>query len=168
LYFYGERVIVVWRQQINFSAISWQGHVNIKIGCNLWSRINLLLGAHELNPSFSGILFAQSIFFCVVFCWSLSFCHISLCHCLYCLCFDLRLLITPLVFSNFSPKIKPQELLTLPEHLSSPPVFSGVRVTRSLVLDVCLVDRCLSFCTFSFGQCVVCSSAKIYTIFLFY
>jgi len=27
-----------------------------------------------------------------------------------------------------------QELLTLPEHLSSSPVFSGVRVTRSLVL----------------------------------
>jgi hypothetical protein len=38
-----------------------------------------------------------------------------------------------------------QELLTLPEHLSSPPVFSGVRVTRSLVLCVCFVDRCLSF-----------------------
>ena len=50
-----------------------------------------------------------------------------------------------------------QELLTLPEHLSSPPVFSGVRVTRSLVLNVCFVDRCLSFCTFSFGHCVVCS-----------
>ena len=31
------------------------------------------------------------------------------------------------------------------------PVFSGVRVTRSLVLCVCFVDRCLSFCTFSFG-----------------
>jgi len=29
-----------------------------------------------------------------------------------------------------------QELLTLPEHLSSPPVFTGVRVTRSLVLYV--------------------------------
>ena len=29
-----------------------------------------------------------------------------------------------------------QELLTLPEHLSSPPVFIGVRVTRSLVLYV--------------------------------
>jgi hypothetical protein len=26
--------------------------------------------------------------------------------------------------------------------------FSGVRVTRSLVLYVCFVDRCLSFCTF--------------------
>ena len=37
-----------------------------------------------------------------------------------------------------------QKLLTLPEHMSSPPVFSGVRVTRSLVLYVCFVDRCLS------------------------
>ena len=38
-----------------------------------------------------------------------------------------------------------QELLTLPEHLSSPTVFSGVRVTRILVLFVCFLDRCLSF-----------------------
>ena len=68
--------------------------------------------------------------------------------------------------------------------------FSGVRVTRSVVLCVCFVDRrCpfvlfllvivlsvplrytdsdypfgifklfLSFCTFSFGHCVVCSSS---------
>jgi hypothetical protein len=35
----------------------------------------------------------------------------------------------------------------------------GVRVTRSLVLYVCFVDRCLSFCTFSFGHCVGCSSS---------
>ena len=41
-----------------------------------------------------------------------------------------------------------QELFTLPEHLSLPPVFSGVRVTRSLVLFVCFVDRCLSFVFF--------------------
>jgi hypothetical protein len=34
---------------------------------------------------------------------------------------------------------------TIPEHLSLPPVFSEVRVTRSLVLCVCFVDRCLSF-----------------------
>jgi hypothetical protein len=52
-----------------------------------------------------------------------------------------------------------QKLLTLPEHLSLPPVLSGFRVTRSLVLYVCFVDRCLSFCTFSFGHCVVCSSS---------
>jgi len=58
-----------------------------------------------------------------------------------------------------------QELPTLPEQLSSPPVFSGVRVTRSLVLSVCFIDRCLSFCTFSFGHCVVCPSS-IYVFWL--
>jgi len=38
-----------------------------------------------------------------------------------------------------------QELSVLPQHLSSVPVFSGVCVTRSLVLWVCFVDLCLSF-----------------------
>ena len=37
------------------------------------------------------------------------------------------------------------------------PVFSGIRVTRSLILYVCVVDRCLSVCDISFGHCVVCS-----------
>jgi hypothetical protein len=40
------------------------------------------------------------------------------------------------------------------------PVFSGVRVTWSLDLCVCFVDRCLYFCPV-FGHCVVCSSSKI-------
>ena len=44
-------------------------------------------------------------------------------------------------------------------------VFNGVCVTRSLVLCVCFVDRCLSFCTFSFGHCVICSSS-IYELWL--
>jgi len=35
-----------------------------------------------------------------------------------------------------------QELLTLPEHLSLPSVFSEIRVTRFLALCVCFVDRC--------------------------
>ena len=61
-----------------------------------------------------------------------------------------------------------QELLTLTEHLSSPPVFRGVRVTRSLVLYVCFVYRCLSFCTFSFGHCVVCSSIYGFWLPLWY
>jgi hypothetical protein len=52
-----------------------------------------------------------------------------------------------------------QELPTLPEHLSSSPDFSRVRITRSLVVYVCFVYRCLFFCTFSFGHCVVCSSS---------
>ena len=41
---------------------------------------------------------------------------------------------------------------------SSSPAFSGVRVTGSVVLCVWFVDRCLSFCTFSFVRCVVCPS----------
>jgi hypothetical protein len=52
-----------------------------------------------------------------------------------------------------------QELPTLPEHLGSTPVFSGVRVTRPLVLCVCFVGLCLSICPFSFGHCAVCPSS---------
>ena len=44
-------------------------------------------------------------------------------------------------------------------------VRCGVCVTRSLVLCVCFIDHCLSFCTFSFGHCVVCSSS-IYEFWL--
>ena len=51
-----------------------------------------------------------------------------------------------------------QELLTIQEHMSSSPVVSVVCVTRSLVFCVCFVDSWLSFCAFSFGHCVVCSS----------
>ena len=41
------------------------------------------------------------------------------------------------------------------------PSFSGVRVTRSLVLYVCFVDRCLSFCVFFFWP-LSCLSSSIY------
>ena len=57
-----------------------------------------------------------------------------------------------------------QERLTLPEHLSS--VFSGVRVTRYLVLYVCFVDRCLSSCTY--GHCVVCSLIYRFCLLIWY
>ena len=43
--------------------------------------------------------------------------------------------------SNMWVPLVEQELLTLPEHLSSPPVFSGVRVAQSCR---CFVDPCLS------------------------
>jgi hypothetical protein len=52
-----------------------------------------------------------------------------------------------------------QELFILPKHLSSPRFFVGLGVTRSLVLCVCVVDRCLSFSPFSFGHCVLCPSS---------
>ena len=62
-----------------------------------------------------------------------------------------------IVFANIH-KVPPveQKLLTLPEHLSSPLVFSVVRVNRSLVLCVCFVDRCFSF--FFWPLCVCPSS----------
>ena len=50
-----------------------------------------------------------------------------------------------------------QELLSLPEHMNSTPVFIGVRVTRSLVLCACFVVSL--FVLFSFGHCVVCPSS---------
>jgi len=77
-----------------------------------------------------------------------------------------------------------QELLTLPKHLSSPPVLRGIGFTRSLVLYVCFVDRCLFFCAFffwrplcclfffwplcclSFGHCVVCLLAIVLSVLL--
>ena len=72
-----------------------------------------------------------------------------------------------------------QELFTLPEHLSSLPILSGVRITRSLVLCVMFCRSLffllpfffwplcyLSFCLLaivlsvllSFGHCVICPS----------
>jgi hypothetical protein len=79
---------------------------------------------------------------------------------LCCLFFEIRILNTHLVFSNSSsfphsclvtelvtrltqgvPLVK-EEMRTFPE---APPIFCGVRVTRSLVLSVCLVDRCCYF-----------------------
>ena len=53
-----------------------------------------------------------------------------------------------LYVSHFWETLVEQKLLTLPEHLSSPPVFSGIRVSRSLIL--CFVDRYLPFCIFFF------------------
>ena len=59
---------------------------------------------------------------------------------------------------NLSWKIVPQYVFVIltPEFT---PSFSEVRVTLSSVLCVNFVDHCLSFCPFSFGHCVVCSSS---------
>ena len=49
---------------------------------------------------------------------------------------------------------------SLLDHLSSHPVFSGIRAfTRSVVLCACFVHRFVSLCTFLFGHCVVCCSS---------
>ena len=61
-----------------------------------------------------------------------------------------------------------QKLLNIPEHMSSSPVFSGVRVTRSLVLCVvyCRLLFVLLHCCSSSGHYVVCS--LIYGLPLWY
>jgi len=52
-----------------------------------------------------------------------------------------------------------QELLTLPEHLSSAPGFSGFVLFDLQVSVYYLIDRCLPFCAFSFWHCVACPSS---------
>jgi hypothetical protein len=52
-----------------------------------------------------------------------------------------------------------QELLTLPEHMSLPPVFNGVRITRSLVFLFILLS--IDVCPFFFAHCDVCPSILI-------
>ena len=61
-------------------------------------------------------------------------------------------------YDNVRPKApdKFSEILFIYLDMSSPPFFNAIRVTRSLALCVCFVDRCLSFCSFTFGHCVVC------------
>ena len=115
------------------------------------------------------------LFISVVFCVDLFsfFFVIALCFvpnvaplCLVCLFVITRFPIHDFVTRlTWRVPLVEQDLLTLSEHLRLPPVFSGVRVARSFVLCVCFVDRCLSFCTVSFGNCVVCSSL-IYGIWL--
>ena len=52
-----------------------------------------------------------------------------------------------------------QELLTLPKHMSSPSVFGGVHVIRSLVLCVCFCrSSFVLLFFFSVGHCDVCPS----------
>jgi len=53
------------------------------------------------------------------------------------------------------------------EHLSSPPVFSGVRVARSLCFCA-MFCRSLSICPFSFGHCIVCPSIYGFWLPLWY
>jgi hypothetical protein len=51
-----------------------------------------------------------------------------------------------------------QNLLTRPGHLSSPPDFNGVRVTRSLILCEELCRSLFVLLSFFFCHCVVCPS----------
>jgi hypothetical protein len=76
----------------------------------------------------------------------------------------------PVCNSNTTVPLENQELVTLPEHMSSPPVFRGVGVVLSnhYCSMWCFVDYCLSLCTFSFGRCMVCPSIYGFWLPLWY
>jgi hypothetical protein len=53
------------------------------------------------------------------------------------------------------------KLLTIPEHMSSPPFLSGDNVVRSLDFYSSFIDLCLSFpLSFFYGYCIVCPSSS--------
>jgi hypothetical protein len=58
--------------------------------------------------------------------------------------------------------------LAIPEHLSSLAIFTGVRVTRSLVVYVCFADRRLSFCAFVLLAIVVSYPCSIFKLFFYH
>ena len=63
-------------------------------------------------------------------------------------------------FTGFVPRVTRRVPLVeqeLPEHLRSPPVFSGVRVDRFLVF--CIVFCTSLFVLFLFGYCIVYPSS---------
>ena len=140
--------------------------------CPIWSRTNfrvLLLTRKLLNQGFLLVKLKSSLrkFYVATMTWLTAMEYLR--HKWPRICFTCRkhfpILLSFITYHRFVTRLTrrvplvEQELLTLPEHLSSSPIFSGVRVTRSLILYVCFVDHCLSLCTFSFGHRVVCSSS---------
>lgn len=62
----------------------------------------------------------------------------------------------------YVPLMEQEELLTLPEQLSSP-LFLVVFVLLNLWVSVkCCVYRCLCLCPFSFGYCNVCRISPLW------
>ena len=77
---------------------------------------------------------------------------------------DLHTLIIEFVIRLIRVPLVEHELPTLPEHLRSPPVFSGVRVTWSLVVHVyitCMFCRTLFVLLYFFPLAIVFSVVRI-------
>jgi hypothetical protein len=78
------------------------------IGVTRGAGTDYTFRAHEFTSGFGGIRVAQSLVFCVVFCWPLFLFLYFFFWPLDCLSFDLHLLTTPLLSSNF-PYIFPMD-----------------------------------------------------------
>ena len=103
---------LVYRQEIYVSFSAYHRILNRRntTGGTGEAETAYLSGEPEFTHCFSGVCVAQSLFFCVVFCRSSSFCPFSFDHCTLCLFFDLWLLITPLAFSIiFQPLVRALE-----------------------------------------------------------
>jgi hypothetical protein len=72
-------------------------------GCHMWSRNSLPFRSTRFHPGFSVVRVARSLVFCAMSCISLFFSLLYFCWPLgYLSFFDLWLIFTPLVSSNFS------------------------------------------------------------------
>ena len=70
-------------------------------------------------------------------------------------------IIMPTKFSRITRRLSlvEQELLNLPEHKSSPPSFSGIRVAQSLCFRVVFCRWLFVLLSpFSYGHCIFCPS----------
>ena len=103
------------------------------MGATCGARPGYLSGTNGFTLYFSGFLLAQVLDFCVVFCISLFVLLSSFFWPLYCLPFDLRILITPFWYLQsllFKESLYYIDLLSMPLHL----IFSKIRQSeRSLV-----------------------------------
>jgi hypothetical protein len=62
-----------------------------------------------------------------------------------------------MIYRNHNPHVE-QELNTVPEHLSTPPIFSWFRAARSLVFCLMIWRSLIVLLSFSLGHCIVCPS----------
>ena len=107
------------------------------VDSNYWLWVYLM----KVHPRLIVVHVTRSLVLCVCFVdRCLSFCTVSFGHCVV------------FFFSIYRLWLSLWYLQTL---------FSGVRVSWSLVLCVCFVDRCLSFCPFSIGHNVVCPAIYV-------
>ena len=118
-------------------------------------------GAPEFALVFSGIRVVHVVKL-HVFMFLASYCDVHL-FCrgftLYVCYLYLYQMVFVLVKCNTS--LVKQKLITIHEHPTSSPIFSGVRVSQSLVVCVVFCRSLfvlLPFCRFYFGHCIVCPS----------
>ena len=144
--------ILVKRQEL--ATLLYQG--NPDRNQKLWNIVSeqfqnaLIIDKLVSGDAVTVSCFALLSFFDFVFCFVFVLFLTCFCFCLFVCLFFCFCCLPKEPFCYFAhidsmSELVEQELLTIPRHMSSPRGISGYHVTRSLVLCVCFVDRCLSF-----------------------